>query len=124
MPTIKLNTGGDVILKGGLPSCTCCGPCTSGDITVYFEYYDNAGPTITYFDMTGDLNDGLFSGTGTGGASTLEWRDDLSPPRWVFTDSTGEMDGGVTAEGRCTPFDYYEDYIGSQYSVTVADVAF
>jgi hypothetical protein len=36
MAVIKLNASGQVILRGGLPSCTCCGSCSiSWDTSVY-----------------------------------------------------------------------------------------
>ena len=77
MPTIKLTSSGLVILKSGLPSCTCCGTCSPDVTTVYVEYISDpfGTPTITYFAMTGGLNAGLFTGTGPNGAATLTWTD-------------------------------------------------
>jgi len=75
MPTIKLTTGGSaVVLKSGKPSCTCCdGVCSPEITTVYVEYISDPFGTAVYhyFEMTGSLNGGRFSGNGPNGAATL-----------------------------------------------------
>lgn len=81
MAVIKLNSGGQVILRGGLPSCTCCG------LTLYVEHLDfySIYPSyvISYFTMTGTVGSG-FTGTGPGGVFTLIYN--VGAGRWFMTD--------------------------------------
>lgn len=105
MPTIKLTTGGSVVLKGGKPSCTCCGPCSPNATTVYIEYNNDplGSPVVTYFEMTGSLNTGYFAGAGPNGTCTLEWLE--IGEYWQFICAgNGEGFGGPTPV-RCNPGD-------------------
>ena len=110
MAVIKLNSSGQVILRGGLPSCTCC------DVTLYVEQFEYPfGPT-TYFTLTGTVGTG-FTGTDPDGAVTLIY----DPIRhgyggWVYTSAGGER-GGPTDITNPTGF-YEEGYYISQVSYT------
>lgn len=125
MATIKLTAGGSVVLKGGKPSCTCCGPCSPDVATVYVEYTDDplGSPTVSYFEMTGGLNAGLFEGTAPTGYCYLQPETEGSD-QWVFFDS---VYGQAYALGsfRCDPQGDYEDNDGtpSEYFVTVSFTA-
>ena len=109
---IKLTAEGLVILKAGLPSCTCCDgggdPCDPNVTTIYVEYIEDplGTPTTTYFELTGGLNEGLFSGTGPNGTVDLEW-DTTAPGTWFLSDILG---GAVPAVAdRCDPTGFYAD---------------
>jgi len=81
MAVIKLNSGGQVILRGGLPSCTCCGT------TLYVEHLEyyliHPSSVVSYFEMTGTVGAG-FTGTGPGGVFTLAY--DIGAGKWFMTD--------------------------------------
>jgi len=62
MPTIKLNSSGLIITKGGLPSCTCCGVCSPNITTVYAEMDITSESGLSYETLTGSLNSGEFVG--------------------------------------------------------------
>ena len=112
MAVIKLNSSGQVILRGGLPSCTCC------DITLYVEQFEYPfGPT-TYFTLTGTVGTG-FTGTDPDGAVTLIYDPIRFGPTsggWVYTSAGGERDGPTDITN---PTGFYEDaYYISQVSYT------
>ena len=44
MAVIKLNASGQVILRGGLPSCTCCGSCNISWDTSIYSGQNNGNP--------------------------------------------------------------------------------
>ena len=84
MAVIKLNASGQVILRGGLPSCTCCGT------TLYVEHrefpyeetaYEDA--VVSRFSMVGTVGAG-FTGDGPGGEFTLVYSVGIG--EWVMTD--------------------------------------
>ena len=81
MAVIKLNASGQVILRGGLPSCTCCGT------TLYVEhlkyYLIHPSSVVTRFEMTGTVGAG-FTGAGPGGTFTLAY--DIGAAKWFMTD--------------------------------------
>jgi hypothetical protein len=107
MPTIKLNSGGQVILRGGLPSCTCCGT------TLYVEHIEyyliHPDSVVSYFEMTGTVGAG-FTGTGPGGTFTLVY--DVVAGRWFMTDPVyGISDslGGSTDPAAPAAYPFYYD---------------
>ena len=123
MAVIKLNSGGQVILRGGLPSCTCCG---GGETTLYVEYLDfyliYPSYVISYFTMTG-TNGAGFTGTGPGGVFTLIY--DVVAGRWVMTDPVhGVSSASFGSTDPAAPaYAYYEDADippNFNYSATVA----
>jgi len=125
MATIKLNTGGSVILKGGKPSCACCGACSPEVTTLYAEYVtDPLGtPTTSYIELTGSLNDGLFEGTGPNGTislQTTEYPDYDWDYGWFITDPA--YDESIASTTRCDPTGVYIDGDGveNEYSVTIS----
>ena len=101
MPTIKINSSGKIILKGGLPSCTCC----DGGVYVEYNRYTYGPLTITtsYFEMTGSAGSG-YTGTGPGGTFTLAW----NVSQWELTDPVYGVSYLPTVPG--TPEGYYVDY--------------
>ena len=118
---IKITAGGKIITKGGLPSCTCCGPCSPDVTTVYVEYVDDplGTPSVGYFEMTGSLNAEEFTG-GVSGTATLRTETPGSD-QWIFDDpSYGQAYGLGTF--RCDPQGEYSDADGveNEYSVTVS----
>lgn len=53
MPTIKLKDG-KVLIKGGLPSCTCCGLCSNFDLDFFLYEFPSGGGVagdFTFEDM-------------------------------------------------------------------------
>jgi hypothetical protein len=85
---IKLNSSGEVILRGGLPSCTCCGIYVE-----HIEYYlIHPSSVVSYFTMTGTVGAG-FTGTGPGGVFTLAY--DIGAGQWFMTDPVY----GISATG-------------------------
>ena len=81
MAVIKLNSGGQVILRGGLPSCTCCGLTLYVEHIEYYLIYPSS--VVSYFEMTGTVGAG-FTGTGPGGTFTLVYN--VGAGRWFMTD--------------------------------------
>jgi hypothetical protein len=105
MPTIKLNANGDVILKNGSPSCTCCGPCSPDVLTVYVEYYQDTlpSPTTSYFTLTGSLNAGLFEDED---GNLLRWNGPSESPnndQWVFVPVDFPIEHTNPLLTRCDP---------------------
>ena len=116
MAVIKLNASGQVILRGGLPSCTCC-----GYPALYVEHFENPaigyvpGPNpdpfgpevISYFTMTGSVETG-FTGTGPGGVFTLVY--DVGTSRWFMTDPVYGVSGvGFGSTNPANPASFYYD---------------
>ena len=110
MAVIKLNSGGQVILRGGLPSCTCCG-------TILYVYYrEFPTPYTSYLDailtlltMTGTVGAG-FTGTGPNGQLTLVY--DLGISEWVMTDyvyGASKTSFGVSPTNPANPTGNYHD---------------
>jgi hypothetical protein len=129
MPTIKLNTSGLVITKGGLPSCTCCGLCSPNVFFVYSEVVFDPGGTPSTSEWVldeasaGGLNAGFF--IGGAGLAGLYWDTDLEPNEWVFYISEIEglasgIDGPITS--RCNPQGVYKK--GSEFNATVSFLPF
>lgn len=131
MATIKLNSGGEVILRGGLPSCTCCGT------TLYIEHIENPlagyggqnpdpfGPEVTsYFTMAGTVGAG-FTGTGPGGTFTLVY--DIGAGRWFMTDPVYGISTayyGSTNPSNPAGFYYDNGFLNtSAYAYYYADVS-
>jgi len=105
MPTIRLNSNGDVILKNGSPSCACCSPCSPDVFTVYVEYYQDTSPspTTTYMTLTGSLNTGLFSDDD---GNVLQWNGPLEVPyndQWVFIPIDFPVEHTNALLPRCDP---------------------
>lgn len=125
---IKLNASGEVILRDGMPSCTCCGVCSPDVTTVYAEYVDDplGTPSTSYIELTGGLNAGLFEGSGPNGTislQTTEYPDYGWDYGWFITDPVyGESVAGTT---RCDPTGSYIDGDGveNEYAVTISFTA-
>jgi hypothetical protein len=107
MAVIKLNSGGQVILRGGLPSCTCCGT------TLYVEHIEyyliHPSSVVSYFEMTGTVGAG-FTGTGPGGVFTLVYN--VGAGEWVMTDPVYGISAiglGIRPDGRAEPSGSYWD---------------
>jgi len=87
MAIIKVTSSGLVITKSGLPTCTCCdgsGPCDPDVLMLYVEY-QNDDASFSYYELTGSLNAGSFTGTGTYGPLSLTW--DAGEEEWILDDS-------------------------------------
>lgn len=100
MPSIKLTPGGSaVLLKSGNPTCTCCGPCDPDIDTLYIEY-QNDDASFSYYTLTGSLNAGSFTGSGTYGPLSLTWDEGTS--LWVLDDSNHTyIIPGTDPQDRC-----------------------
>jgi len=83
MPTIKTTSSGLIVTIDGLPSCVCCGPCSPDVVTLYVEY-QNDDASFSYYELSGSLNAGFFTGVGTYGALNMTW-DEINE-LWVFDD--------------------------------------
>lgn len=129
MPTIKINTSGLVITKGGLPSCACCGVCSPDVLAVYSEVvFDPSGtPSTSEWVLDEGSGQGLNAGFFLGGAGLagLYWDTDLETNQWVFIVSeidglaTG-IDGPITS--RCNPTGVYEK--GAEFTATISLLPF
>lgn len=129
MPTIKLNSSGLVITKGGLPSCACCGLCSPDVLFVYSEVvFDPGGtPSTSEYVLDEGSDQGLNAGFFIGGAGLagLYWNTDLDPNQWVFIISEIEglatgIDGPITS--RCDPQGLYQN--GVEFNATVSFLPF
>ena len=116
---IKITAGGKIITKGGLPSCTCCGPCSPNVTTIYMEHVVDPGGsnTVTYITLTGSLNDGTFTGTGPGGTISVSW-DTISEEWDVADDTYGTVADYLQTPNRCDPDGVYTE--DGTYEVTIS----
>lgn len=86
---IAVTADGEIITRGGLPSCTCCNACECDpdqyEVCVrhfWYDDYENWEDLV----LVGGLCAGSFSGlSGNGFTYTLEW--DAINLRWTITDS-------------------------------------
>lgn len=108
MAVIKLNSSGQVILRGGLPSCTCCG----GGPTLYVEHIEyylmHPSSVVSYFEMTGTFGAG-FTGTGPGGVFTLVY--DVGAGEWFMNDPVYGISSsgfGGSTDPAAPAGDYYD----------------
>ena len=129
MPTIKINSSGLVITKGGLPSCTCCGVCSPDVLVVYSEVvFDPDGtPSTSAYVLDEGSDQGLNAGFFFGGAglASLYWDTELDPNQWIYI--IAEVDGlasGVDGPiaSRCNPAGVYEN--GAEFTATVSFLPF
>lgn len=130
MPTIKINTSGLVITKGGLPSCTCCnGLCSPDVLAVYSEVvFDHGGtPSTSEYVLDEGSDQGLNAGFFIGGAGLagLYWDTELDPNQWIYL--IAEVDGIATGidgpiTSRCDPQGVYEN--GAEFNATVSFMLF
>jgi hypothetical protein len=76
MPTIKLTAAGNVITKGGLPSCTCCACCDYEVLEI--GAFIVAGPGDTgYFTIVNNCDTDItvtsYNGVGSSNAPVPPW---------------------------------------------------
>ncbi len=115
---IKTTTSGLVITRGGLPSCTCCGLCSPEVTTVYVEELNTTTSAVTYYTLTGSLNDGFF--TGLNSESLIVRLDWLLDYYWGCTVDAGDEIVPSFEPPRCDPQAVYEASGDDLYYLTVS----
>ena len=117
---IKLNSSGEVILRDGLPSCTCC------ETTIYVEHIDHIidypASVTSYFTMTStdDLTDfggmegyegiGPMGDVGGGPFGLFSLYYNVGDGQWILADP-----GNGNATGPADPTSPAGHYVDADY---------